>query len=163
MLFRSDTYTDGGAKLTDDISGAVTDIQPTSNNVNTAAAGLYLVNYAASNANGFETAVSRRVAVTSVTGTPDRAGDYFRPATGVTTVITKVADGVYKVVNPGGAPGADNIIVYFVETEPGVFVCPPQPFVNGLFSVININFTATGATWNVSAPGYGTVLRTFTK
>jgi hypothetical protein len=158
------SYTDAGAKLTDDISGAVTDIQPTASNVNTAAPGLYVVTFLAANANGFETSVSRRVAVTSVTGTPDRSGNYLRAATGLTCVITKVADGVYKVVNPGGAAAGVNTVVYFVETAPNVFVCPPQPFDEpGSFSVININFTATGVSWNVSAPGYGTGLRTFTK
>jgi hypothetical protein len=156
-------YTDAGAELTDDITGEVTSIQPTSSNVNTAQAGLYQVTYSASNANGFETSATRLVAVTSVTGTPDRSGTYLRPATGVNCIITKVADGVYKVQNPGGAGVGVNTIVYFVETAPNVFVCPSQPTDAGPFAVININFTATGATWNVVNSGYGTGLRTFVK
>jgi len=166
ILKAGDNYTDAGAKLTDDISGAITDIQPTTSNVNTAAVGLYVVNFLAANANGFETSVSRTVVVgpTTATGTPDRSGNYLRAATGVTCFITKVAEGIYKVVNPGGAGVGVNTIVYFVETAPNVFVCPPQPFNEpGLFSVINIKFTDTGASWNVSAPGYGTALRTFAK
>jgi hypothetical protein len=156
-------YTDAGAELTDDITGQTSNIQPTSNNVNTAQPGLYLVNYSASNANGFETSATRLVAVTSVTGTPDRSGTYLRTATGINCYITKISNGVYKVQNPGGAGVGVNTIVYFVETAPNVFVCPTQPTDAGPFSVININFTATGATWNVVNSGYGTGLRTFVK
>lgn len=155
------TYTDAGAKLKDDISGAITDIQPTSNNVNTAQAGLYVVNYLAANANGFEASEARIIGVTNVTGTPDRSGNYVRGA--ATCIITKISDGFYKVRNPGGAGVGINTIVYFVETAPNVFVCPSQPTVDGPFAVIEINFTATGATWKVQNAGYGTQLRTFVK
>jgi hypothetical protein len=156
-------YTDAGAKLTDDISGSVSDIQPVNNNVNTATPGLYVVNYSAANANGFEAAAGRLVAVTNVTGTADRSGTYVRSTTGVSCFITKMADGLYKVQNPGGAGVGVNTIVYFVETAPNVFVCPSQPSVDGPFAVIEINFTATGATWRVQNAGYGTQLRTFVK
>jgi len=156
-------YTDAGAKLTDDITGQIKDIQPTSSNVNTATPGLYIVTFSASNANGFETSESRVVAVTNVSGTTDVSGVYTRPATGLTCTITKLSNGVYKVQNPGGAGVGVNTVVYFVETSPGVFVCPPQPTDAGIMSVLNIHFTATGATWNVSNPTYGTGLRTFVK
>ena len=46
-------YVDAGAKLKDDITGVVTDIQPTSSDVNTAVPGLYNVTFTAANANGF--------------------------------------------------------------------------------------------------------------
>ncbi len=157
------SYTDAGAKLKDDISGAISDIQPTSSNVNTAQAGLYVVNYSAANANGFESSEARIVAVTNVTGSPDKSGTYLRAATGVNCIITKVADGLYKVQNPGGAAVGANTIVYFVETAPGVFICPTQPTDAGPFAVIEINFTAGGATWRVQNAGYGTGVRTFTK
>ena len=156
-------YTDAGAKLTDDISGNVTDIQPASNNVNTAQAGLYSVEYSAANANGFEAKAARAVAVTNVTGTVDRSGTYNRAATGLNCIITKVADGVFKVVNPAGAGAGVNTVVYFVETTPGTYTCPTQPTDAGPMSVININFTATGATWNVVNAGYGPGQRIFVK
>lgn len=157
------TYTDAGAKLKDDITGAITDIQPTDNPVNTAVPGLYVVTFSASNANGFETSVSRLVAVTSVAGTINRQGTYRRTATGVNCYITKLADGVYEVKNPGGFSGSTNTIVYMVETAPNIYICPPQPTDFGTMSVININFTATGVTWNVINPGFGTGQRVFIK
>jgi hypothetical protein len=156
-------YTDAGGKLTDDITGAVSDIQPTSSNVNTAIPGLYVVTYSATNANGFETSASRLVAVTSVNNPIDRSGTYLRTATGVNCYITKLASGVYKVTNPGGAGVGANTIVYMVETALNVYSAPSQPTNAGAFAVININFTPTGATWNVVNAGYGTGTRTFVK
>jgi hypothetical protein len=157
------TYTDAGATLKDDVTGATSDIGPTTSDVNTAEAGLYLVTYAASNANGFETSVTRYVAVTSVVSPVNRAGTYLRELTGINCYIDKIADGVYKVTNPGGAGAGVNTVVYFVETEPNVYVCPEQPTDAGTMSVENINFTATGSTWNVNNAGYGSQQRIFTK
>lgn len=157
------TYNDAGAKLKDDITGAISDIQPTSSNVNTATPGLYIVTFSASNSNGFETTATRLVAVTSVNNPIDRSGTYLRTATGVNCYIAKIAPGVYRVTNPGGAGVGANTIVYMVETALNVYTAPPQPTNAGTFSVININFTATGATWNVVNAGYGTGTRTFVK
>lgn len=157
------TYTDAGAKLKDDITGAITDIQPSSNPVNTAQAGLYIVTFSASNANGFQTTATRLVAVTSVISPANRAGTYLRTATGLNCYITKLAEGVYQLKNPGGAGISTDTKVIMVETAPNVYTCPPQPTDWGTMSVININFTATGATWNVINPNFGTGTRTFIK
>jgi len=46
------TYNDAGATLVDDVTGQSSDIGPTTSDVNTAEAGLYLVNYSAANGNG---------------------------------------------------------------------------------------------------------------
>jgi hypothetical protein len=156
-------YNDAGAKLKDDITGAISDIQPASSNVNTAQPGLYVVTYSASNSNGFETTATRLVAVTSVNNPIDRTGTYLRSATGINCFITKIANGVYKVQNPGGAGIGVNTFVYMVETATNVYVAPPQPTDFGEMSVININFTATGVTWNVINPSYGTGQRIFLK
>lgn len=164
VLTTSATYTDAGAKLKDDITGAISDIQPSSNPVNTAQPGLYVVTFSAKNANGFETTASRLVAVTSVTGTVNRAGTYLRSATGLNCYITRIAEGVYELKNPGGASVSVDTKLIMVETALNVYSCPEQPTVDfGTMSVININFTATGATWNVINPGFGTGTRTFIK
>jgi Domain of unknown function (DUF5011) len=157
------SYTDAGAKLKDDITGAVTDIKPTSNPVNTAQPGLYVVTFSALNANGFEATAARLVAVAPGTGTINREGIYLRTATGVNCVITKVAEGVYKLQNPAGFSGAANSIVYMVETAPNAYSCPAQPTDLGSMSVINIAFNATGVTWNVINANLGTQQRVFIK
>jgi Domain of unknown function (DUF5011) len=158
------TYTDAGAKLKDDITGAITDIQPDNNPVNTAQPGLYVVTFSAKNANGFETTASRLVAVTGVTGTVNRQGTYLRTATGENCYITRIAEGVYELKNPAGFSGSRDTKVYMVETTLNVYSCPPQPTADfGTMSVINISFNATGVTWNVVNPGFGTGTRTFIK
>lgn len=158
------TYTDAGAKLKDDITGAITDIQPADNPVNTAQPGLYVVTFSAKNANGFETTASRLVAVTGVTGTVNRQGTYLRTATGENCFITRIAEGVYELKNPAGFSGSRDTKVYMVETALNVYSCPPQPTADfGTMSVINISFNATGVTWNVVNPGFGTGTRTFIK
>ena len=68
------SYTDAGAIVKDDITGQESPLEAVSDNVNTAEPGLYLVIFTAANANGFETTVARKVAVTDVTGTIDRSG-----------------------------------------------------------------------------------------
>jgi Domain of unknown function (DUF5011) len=157
------TYTDAGAKLKDDVTGAITDIKPSSNPVNTAQPGLYVVTFSALNANGFEATATRLVAVAPGTGTINRAGTYKRTATGLNCVITKVAEGVYKLQNPAGFSGSAGSIVYMVETAPNVYTCPAQPTDLGSMSVINIAFNATGVTWNVLNANLGTQQRVFIK
>jgi hypothetical protein len=157
------TFTDPGAKVKDDVSGQVTDIQATSGSVNTAQAGLYVLQYAASNANGFESLAQRVVTVSSVNNPVDYSGTYLRPATGVNVIISKVATGVYKVQNPGGAATGTDVVVYFVETEPNKFVAPSQPSTAGSFGVNNITFNLPNASWSVVNAGYGTAPRTFIK
>ena len=158
------SFNDAGANLVDDVSGATSSIQATSGAVNTAVPGLYVLTYAASNANGFEASASRVVAVTSVNNPIDRSGVYKREATGVNAVITKVANGVYRVKNPGGAGVGENLVVYFVETALNAYIAPAQPTAeDGTAAVTNITFTPTGATWNVINSGYGSQQRVFVK
>lgn len=164
ILSTGASYTDAGAKLKDDITGAITTIQPTDNPVNTAQPGLYVVTFSAKNANGFEATASRLVAVTAVSGTVNREGTYLRTATGLNCYITKLAEGVYELKNPGGAGVSTDTKLIMVETALNVYSCPAQPTADfGTMSVINISFNATGVTWNVINPGFGTGTRTFIK
>ncbi len=158
-------YVDAGAKLKDDITGTITDIQPSSSNVNTSAPGLYLVTFTAANANGFETNATRLVAVAAVVpGSVNREGIYLRTATGVNCYVTKLADGVYKLENPAGFAGSPDMVVYMVETAANAYSSPLQPVAGyGNVGLTNINFTATGASWVVLATGFGNGVRTFVK
>lgn len=157
------SYTDAGAIVRDDITGQESPLEPVSDNVNTAEAGLYLVIFTAANANGFETTIARKVAVTSVTNTVNREGVYIRPQTQVEMIIEKLGEGVYKVTNPGGAGVGVNTIVYMVETDIGEYVAPEQPTVEGTMSLDGIKFTEAAAFWHVLNAGYGTQEREFYK
>jgi hypothetical protein len=157
------SYTESGAVGKDDQSGATTNLDPISNDVDATTPGLYTVQYLTKNTDGYETTATRYVAVTSVDNPVDYSGTYVRAATGQSVIVTKVDAGVYKVQNPGGASGADGVIVYFVEIAPDTFVCPAQPTEVGSFAVTDIAFSAEGAAWKVVNSGYGTQLRTFEK
>lgn len=157
------SYEETGAVGKDDQTGDTTNLEPISNDVDFSTAGLYTVQYLTKNSDGYETSATRYIAVTSVVDPVDYSGTYLRPATGVDVIVTKVDNGVYKVENPGGAGSGTGVIVYFVETTPGVFVCPPQPTEAGSFAVTDITFTNVGASWKVVNSGYGTALRTFEK
>jgi hypothetical protein len=156
-------YSDAGAEYTGEEGTTIT-IQAANNTVNTAVPGLYLITYQQTSTSGiYETEAVRYVAVTNVNNPVDYSGTYLRPATGESVIVSKVANGVYRVQNPGGAASGRGIVVYFVETAPNVFVAPAQPSADGPFAVLDITFTSTGATWRVENATYGTALRTFEK
>lgn len=157
------SYTDAGADYTGE-DGNTSPLAATSTDVNTGAAGLYFVNYKKTSAStAFETEETRLVSVTSVNDPVNYSGEYLRAATGASCFVEKVANGVYKVTNPGGAPTGTDVVVYYVETAVGTFVCPSQPSTAGPFGVNEIAFTPTGASWRVVNSGYGTGVRTFAK
>jgi hypothetical protein len=131
--------------------------------VNTAEVGLYVINFAASNANGYETSISRVVTVTNVNSPIDYSGAYKRSTNGQIATVAKVFNGVYKISNPGGAVGADDVEIYMIETAPGTFVAPSQPSSVGNFGLSGINFSNNAFSWVAVNAGYGTAVRTFVK
>lgn len=156
-------YTDAGAKFHDE-DGTTETITPVLNPLNTTVPGLYAITYRKkSKSEIYEAEAIRYVAVTSVADPRDFSGNYLRAATGVSAFVQKIANGVYKVTNPGGAATGLDVVVYFVQTDLNTFVAPLQETTAGLFGVNTITFTTTGASWKVENPGYGTGLRTFVK
>lgn len=156
-------YTDEGANYIGE-DGQSAAIQSSASNVNVNTPGLYFVTFQKTSASGiYETEAVRLVAVTSVNNPVDYSGTYLREATGVNCFVQKVAPGVYKVTNPGGAAAGADVVVYYVETALNTFICPQQPTTAGPFGVIEIAFTGTGSSWKVQNSGYGTGVRTFVK
>jgi hypothetical protein len=162
------TFTDPGAEAKE--AGATIQYT-TTGTVNTAAVGVYKVTYTATNKDGFPASASRFVAVYSTDATAagnDLSGTYLRAATGVNSFWTKLAPGVYKVDNPGGAAsGASLTVIVFNQT--GLTVrAPSQPTNDGnVSSTQNEVYTLLPApaqyVWRFNNPGYGTGLRTFVK
>lgn len=160
-------YVDAGATYTAE-DGTVSTIQPKTNTVNTAVPGIYYVTFEETSASGvFHTETTRTVAVTFQGGTTDYSGTYKRSATGVNAFVTKVANGLYKVQNPGGAAGHEGVIVYFIETALNTFAGPTQEEAGlhlGPIRIVEIVFTATGGSWKIlDSPYYGTGTRSFVK
>ncbi len=164
------SYTDEGATLTDDITGAVSDIQATASNVDNTVPGIYSIDYEAANANGFKTLVSRIVLVldyTAPTGvgldTSDISGDYLRPLTGVPLSVVKLEDGLYIIDKVGGSSA---IPAYFTTPTPTTIDAPAQTIFGDDFDLtdesLDINDPIT-IKWKVVNPGFGTALRTFVK
>lgn len=159
------TATAAGATLPFTVSGTV--------NANTV--GVYVLTYTAVNKDGFPASIQRWVAVYSTDATAtanDFSGNYARTSNGVIATWTKLAPGVYKVFNPGGAAGTNITLIAFNPSGTTINV-PSQTANDGSVfkctdnaGAANINYITgppASYAWKVINPGYGTSLRTFIK
>jgi hypothetical protein len=141
----------------------------TSGTVNTGQDGVYTLTYSAVNPDGFSATATRTVAVYTTAAdaaSHDLSGSYLRPATGVLCTWTKIAPGVYRVFNPGGAAGTNVTVVVF-NPEGYTIDMPIQLIADGspMNSTDEIYTNSDPATysWKIVNKGYGTGLRTFIK
>jgi len=131
--------------------------------------GVYVINYSASNPQGFSASDFRTVVVLGPdVAANDFSGTYLRAATGVTSTWTKDSTGVYTVENPGGASVGAGETVTVVNYSGSAISIPQQISPDyGLVSSSSETYTATPMpatySWVFHAGGYGTSLRTFTK
>jgi hypothetical protein len=157
-------FTDPGATATGNVKVVTTGI------VNTASIGVYLLTYKATNTDGFSAIATRSVAVYSTDAgaqANDFSGQYIR--SGNIVQWTKIAPGVYTVVNPGGAAGANLTVIVFNPTGYKVYI--PQQIAAGNPASSSQESSVPGVTpgtlaqysWAISYPNYGTQLRTFVK
>jgi hypothetical protein len=147
----------------------------TSGSVDAATPGVYDLLYSASSPDGYSASDWRTVVVISTAAqiaSNDFSGTYLR--TGFTTSTwTKTGRGVYAVDNPGGAGVGAGFVVVVVNYEGNKIAIPHQqafdPSINGLNTISsNSEVYNAGAipitySWALTAGGYGTQLRTFTK
>ncbi|WP_316750477.1 DUF5011 domain-containing protein [Pedobacter gandavensis] len=136
--------------------------------VNTAVAGIYGVTYSAVNADGFSATVTRQVIVYDTkadAAARDLSGKYLRNTNSVASTWKKIGPGVYLVANPGGAVGADGILVVAVNPTGSVISIPQQNADSGSWSSLNENYDLSTNTysWVVINAGYGDSLRFFVK
>lgn len=162
-----DTYVDPGATLTDDVTGAVSDITGDVSGVDATTEGLYFVTYTASNANGYETTITRPVAVTDVDDAFDISGEYFHATRGGTAYVTKIARGLFKTDNLNGGRTALGSIYMMVKSDNTLDV-PMQWSNDGGFmgDYLSDDLTLSPDTtysYAIDAAGFGTSLRTFEK
>jgi len=134
-------------------------------------AGIYTLNYVATNADGFSVTTARHIAVYDTdagAAANDLSGSYARSTNGSLAVWTKIAPGVYEVVNPGGAPTDPTFTVMVLNPTGFDISMPQQQSSNGS------TVTASGALydgidvpasyqWEIVNAGYGTSTRVFTK
>lgn len=161
------TYTEAGvnAKV-----GDATVPTTTAGTVNTATPGVYTLIYSAVNSDGFSASATRTVVVystdASATGN-DFSGTYLRAATGVTSTWTKIAPGVYKVLNPGGAAAGASLVAILFNSTGNTIKIPSQVSSDGLVSSTTSESYSAGPpaayTWIFLNPGYGAGVRSFVK
>jgi hypothetical protein len=161
------TYTEPGvnAKV-----GDATVPTTTTGTVNTATAGVYTLVYSAVNSDGFSASATRTVIVystdASATGN-DFSGTYLRAATGLSSTWTKIAPGVYKVLNPGGAAAGASLVAILFNSTGNTIKIPSQVSSDGLVSSTTSEAYSVGPpaayTWIFLNPGYGAGVRSFVK
>ena len=143
----------------------------TAGSVNTAVPGVYTLSYTAVNKDGFATSQTRTVAVYQTDNTAaanDFSGTYLRPATGVYSYWTKLAPGVYKVDNPGGAASGESLSVIVFNPTGLTIKIPSQKSNDGNISsssseTYSVAPSPAKYSWIFHNPGYGNSLRTFVK
>ena len=162
VINKGDTYTDEGAIST--AGGKDAPYKP-SGTVNSAVPGIYVIDYAATNEDGFSSSAYRTVVVMDPAATTkDLSGTYTRSTNGRASVWTKTAPGVYSVTNPGGA-AVPPISVVVVNYSGNNIAIPQQETSAGTFSSSNGIYNPAGPSysWNIANGGYGQQSRTFNK
>ncbi|MDB5012472.1 MAG: hypothetical protein JWQ25_674 [Daejeonella sp.] len=160
------TYTEAGVTA---VEGTAQLEVKTSGSVNTAANGVYTLEYSAVNKDGFAASVSRTVVVYTTDATAaahDLSGNYARNTNGSLATWTKIAPGVYTVFNPGGAPGTSLTVIAINPT--GYVIDIPQqaaPSDGSSTSSAMEDYSGMPTTykWQIVNPGYGPAVRTFVK
>jgi hypothetical protein len=136
--------------------------------VNTAVSGVYVKTYSAVNKDGYSATTKRFVIVYSTdvgAAANNLTGKYARNTNGVLAEWIKLAPGVYKVINPGGAPGATLTVIAFNPTG-FVIDIPNQVSSDGSETSSDLEDYSQMPTtykWKIVNPGYGPSVRTFTK
>ena len=159
------TFTDPGIIATE---GGAPITYTTDGSVNTGEVGVYDLTYTAVNKDGFPASLTRTVVIYSTESSAagnDLSGTYIR-TNGVPSTWTKIAPGVYTVLNPGGATGVNLTVVAFNQTGNSIHI-PDQTIGDGSTMTSAQEVYSPGPpatyTWQILNSGYGTQLRTFVK
>jgi len=141
----------------------------TSGSVNTNTEGVYPLTYTAVNKDGFPANIGRIVIVYSTesgAASNDLSGTYVRSSNGVSSTWSRIAPGVYLVINPGGAPGFTTKAIVFNSAGYTIHM-PAQAIDDGSTMTTSDEIYTIGSptkyVWKIVNPGYGTALRTFVK
>lgn len=164
-------YTDAGATLIDDITGASSDLEASDNPVDVNTPGLYMVTYEASNANGFTTVKQRPVLVTNIDPSWDLTGVYQRTSNGVDVNVTEVANGLYVIDNVGGVVASSPQFifpVYMGQLDDSTMTIPAQYIADKTVldadeETLTVLPGDTSYSYVVLNPSFGESVRTFVK
>ena len=172
LIDQGTAFTDPG--VTAELNGQPVQA-PASGTVNVNVPGVYVLEYTATNPEGFTASDWRTVVVmstsTQVTNN-NFAGTYVRD-NGISVFWTKKGRGVYQVDNPGGAGVGVGFLVTLVNYDANKISIPQQlafdPSIGGLNTVssasevYNAGATPVTVRYAFLAGGYGTQVRNFVK
>jgi len=129
FIVAGDTYVESGASA--DVNGTPIDYT-ISGTVDTTTPGVYVLSYLATNSDGFSASVERTVFVLDhafVPGSAELTGTYKRSANNRQSIVTKLADGVYKMSDAWGSASSGGqplpVPAYLFCTD-GVNIIMPQ-------------------------------------
>jgi Domain of unknown function (DUF5011) len=172
IIDQGSTFTDPG--VTAELNGQPV-AAPVSGTVNVNVPGVYVLEYTATNPEGFSASDWRTVVVMSTSAQVTNnnfAGTYVRD-NGVKAFWTKTGRGVYTVDNPGGAGVGVGFLVTLVNYEGNKIAIPQQlafdPSIGGLNTVSSASEVYNASAVPVSvkyaflAGGYGSQVRNFIK
>lgn len=162
------SYTDQGATLIDDISGASSSIAATSNDVDNTQPGIYSVVFEAANANGFKTTVERKILVLDYTPavglTLDLSGLWLR-TNGIPVNYIQMAPGLYILDNFAGSSLV--LPAYLITPDNSTIDIPSQRTIGGeIIDCLNETLDTNvpyQITYVVDNPNFGTSTRVFNK
>ncbi len=157
------TFTDAGATAKEGESEIEVKV---TGSVDTKKAGVYVLEYAAVNKDGYSSVEYRYVGVISPAATADLTGSYKRNAGAFgVSKVTKVSGNLYKADNVGGvAVPSPSEAVFFYYFDKGKIGCPYQLTPGNAFECTDgVVVEGVSYSWVVINPGFGTALRTFVK
>lgn len=166
LVQKDGTYTEPGVTATE--NGADLPVV-TTGEVDVTTPGVYTLLYSAVNKDGFPAHVVRTVIVYETAEDAvnnDFSGNYARTSNGSVATWTKIAPGVYKVFNPGGAPGTNLTVIAFNPEGNTIFIPEQVSSDETITSSDNESYTPSDPpqySWKIINPGYGTGQRTFIK
>ena len=164
-LAQGATFTDPGATYTDSVTGESGTVTATET-LNTNEEGITILNYTFRNKNGFETTITRTIAITGISDAFDISGDYERTSNGEIAHVTKIAKGLFQTDDVGGNVYDDPAL--FLITSDSSMIVPSQYLVNSEapadFEDVSISYDPTVTfQYVVISAGYGTATRVFVK
>jgi hypothetical protein len=161
------SYDDPGALSVDDITGSSSSVKADMSTLDASTPGLYYMGYIATNSNGYKTSAARYIAVTNYNDNINLEGTYERTSNGMEIHITKVSRGLYMIDDMGGAGLSDAAYIAMIDDE--AFDFGPQlsetigAEIDGSKEKLIIDGGDTIIQYALTAPGYGTAVRSFLK
>jgi len=161
-------YTDAGATLKDDVTGAVSDITAKENSVDPSTPGIYEVSYEAANSNGFKTTATRTVLVLDYTAPAglklNLSGAWLR-TNGIPVNYYEMESGLYSFDNFAGS--ALVYPAYLITPDDSTISIPAQTSFGLALDCINETLKIappdTTISYSVISDPFGDSKRTFNK